>query len=86
MKRPLILALSLAAAAASSGCAGLEGQLQNRVTATLACDRAFVASLYGPIGITSEIDGRDLAQMPCAARDKAAAAAAAPASAATVPR
>ena len=55
-----------------TGCATFDSaNFQNRVTTTLACDRAFVASLYGPIGITSEIDGRDLAQMPCAARDKA---------------
>lgn len=65
---------------ALSGCgslASLKGELQNRVTVTLACDRAFFASLYGPVGITSEIDGRDLAQMPCAARDVKAPAAAA---------
>ena len=64
--------IALAALAFLSGCA-FDGQLQNRVTTTLACDRAFFASLYGPIGITSEIDKADLAQMPCAARDKAAA-------------
>jgi hypothetical protein len=67
MKRSLILLTALATA----GCASVD-HLQNRVTTTLACDRAFVASLYGPIGITSEIDKRDLAEMPCAARDKAA--------------
>lgn len=69
MKRSLILLATLTLA----GCVtipSLEGQMQNRVTTTLACDRGFFASLYGPIGITSEIDQRDLAQMPCAARDK----------------
>lgn len=70
MKRSLILLASLAMAGCSTVDVG--AQLQNRVTTTLACDRAFVASLYGPIGITSEIDKRDLAEMPCAARDKAA--------------
>lgn len=63
------------AAFALSGCGSmdrLQGQLQNRVTTTLGCDRAFVASLWGPVGITSEIDARDLAQMPCAARDRGA--------------
>lgn len=72
MKRSLILLAALTLA----GCAtipGLDGQLQNRVTTTLACDRGFFTSLYGPIGITSEIDHRDLAQLPCAARDKAPA-------------
>lgn len=57
-----------------SGCATLDGKLQNRVTTTLACDRAFFASMYGPVGITSEIDARDLSEMPCA-KAKAASAA-----------
>lgn len=35
--------------------------MENRVTTTLACDRAFFSSLYGPIGITSEIDAKDRA-------------------------
>jgi hypothetical protein len=67
------LAIALSASGVT-GCGTIDvgAQLQNRVTTTLACDRAFVASLYGPIGITSEIDKRDLAEMPCAARDKAA--------------
>lgn len=80
MKRSLILLTTLALA----GCGSIDvgAQLQNRVTTTLACDRAFFASLYGPIGITSEIDKRDLAEMPCAARDKKAAAPVAAASAA----
>ena len=79
--RPLFWLLVLVAAAIQlSGCA-VDGQLQNRVSTTLGCDQALYTSMYGPIGITSKIDGRDLAQMPCAARDKAAAPAA-PASAA----
>ena len=81
MKKHLRILAALAAASLS-GCVTLEGQLQNRVVTTLACDRGFVASLYGPIGITSEIDRRDLAQMPCTARDKKASAPAAAASAA----
>ena len=68
-------AIALALAALLAGCATLEGQLQNRITVTIACDRAFVASLYGPVGITSEIARADLAPLPCAARDKRAAAA-----------
>lgn len=69
MKRSLILLAVLLAGCVSMP--DLAPHMQNRVTVTLACDRAFVASLYGPIGITSEIDRRDLAEMPCAARDKA---------------
>jgi hypothetical protein len=71
MKRSLILLTTMLLA----GCVtipALEGQLQNRVTTTLACDRGFFTSLYGRFGFTSEIDQRDLAEMPCAARDKAA--------------
>lgn len=57
-----------------SGClATLDGKMENRITTTLACDRAFFASLYGPIGVTSEVDKKDLAQLPCASRDKAKA-------------
>jgi hypothetical protein len=69
MKRSVVVFATLLLA----GCGTIDvaAQLQNRVTTTLACDRAFVASLYGPIGVTSEIDKRDLAQMPCTARDKA---------------
>lgn len=75
MKRilPLFLLIPLL-----SGClAVLDGKMQNRITTTLDCKRAFVASLYGPIGITSEIDGADVAYLPCAAKDKAPAPASA---------
>lgn len=65
--RKTSLALALVATLSLSGCGTVAlDQFQNRVTTTLACDRAFVASLYGPIGFTSEIDNRDLAEMPCA--------------------
>jgi hypothetical protein len=53
MKRSLIALIALALA----GC----GTLQNRITVTLPCDRAFMASLYGPIGLTSEIAAEDVA-------------------------
>lgn len=69
MKRTL---LPIVIATLLSGCA-IDGQLQNRVSTTLGCDQALYTSMYGPIGITSKIDGRDLAQMPCVARDKASA-------------
>ncbi len=58
-----------------SGClATLDGKMENRITTSLACDRAFFASLYGPFGLTSEVDKKDLAHLPCASRDKAKAA------------
>jgi hypothetical protein len=69
MKRSIVVFATLMLA--GCGTIDVSAQLQNRVTTTLACDRAFVASLYGPIGVTSEIDKRDLAQMPCTGRDKA---------------
>ena len=82
---------ALAALALLSGCmATFDGkQFQNRVTTTLDCKRAFLASLYGPVGITSEIAAADVAHLPCTAKDKAAAPAAAvpaPAAAASAPR
>jgi hypothetical protein len=74
MKSVRITAALLAAASLSGCLATFDGQLQNRVTTTLDCKRGFVASLWGPIGFTSEIHGADVDQMPCSARDKAKAA------------
>ena len=45
-----------------TGCA-TTGQFENRITRTLSCDRVFVASLYGPIGVTTEIDKKDVAEL-----------------------
>lgn len=42
-----------------SGCA-FDGQLlDNRVVCTLAKDKAFVVSEYGPVGISSKISDKD---------------------------
>ncbi len=61
-----------------SGClASLDGAMENRITTTLDCKRGFVASLYGPVGITSEIAGADVAHLPCHLRAAPAPAAAA---------
>jgi hypothetical protein len=67
------LVLLLAIAPAIGGCAALSGEklaekMQNRVTTTIACDRGFTASLWGPFGFTSEIDARDVVHLPCATR------------------
>ncbi len=44
-----------------SGCAGFDqSRFENRLTCTVAKDRAFVASLYGPVGITSELSKLDV--------------------------
>jgi hypothetical protein len=51
----------LLAALALSGCASLDGKLSNRVACTVAKDRAFVVSEYGPVGISAVIDPKDAA-------------------------
>ena len=51
----------LAMIALTSGCASMKGQFENRITVTLTCDRAFVNSLYGLFGITSELSASDAA-------------------------
>ena len=38
-----------------SGCAALESKLENVPVCSLTHDRAFIASMYGPIGISSEV-------------------------------
>lgn len=44
--------------AALSGCAALESKLENVPVCSLTHDRAFLASMYGPIGISSEVTPR----------------------------
>lgn len=78
LTRPLVLAFALTAAAAATGCAGLSTDklaagMQNRVTTTLDCKRGFLASLYGPFGLTSEIDAADVPYLPCGANRPAPA-------------
>ncbi len=47
-------------AALLSGCASLEGQLENRLACTVARDSMFVVSMYGRwIGIATVIADRD---------------------------
>lgn len=58
--------LAIAATCLLAGCGTFQrAHFENRITVTLGCDRAFVASLYGPIGITTEIDAKDVAVLPC---------------------
>jgi hypothetical protein len=42
-----------------SGCASLDGKLENRVACTMAKDKAFVVSEYGPVGISAIISDKD---------------------------
>ena len=58
--KPIALIL---ATLALSGCAtlSLDGKLENRVACTVAKDKAFTVSEYGPVGITGKIADRDAA-------------------------
>lgn len=55
MKNIAILSLILL----MSGCSTLAGKLDNRVSCTLAGDKMLYSSMYGPIGITSEVAAAD---------------------------
>jgi hypothetical protein len=44
-----------------SGCSTLDGKFDNRVVCTVARDKAFVVSEYGPIGIANTISKVDQA-------------------------
>ena len=48
-----------AMALAASGCASLEGKLDNRVVCTLAGDKAYALSEYGPISVGSRVADED---------------------------
>lgn len=77
------LALALAAGMASTGCATLEGKLDNRLACSVAGDKLFVVSEYGPIGIASAIadaDRRRVCGLPLVTPAVVAPAAAASAS------
>jgi hypothetical protein len=63
MTRTVIAILMLAAL---TGCGTTRGAFENRLTTTLDGCRAFVTSLYGPIGITAELaeaDARELRRL-----------------------
>jgi hypothetical protein len=46
-----------------TGCGSLERQFENRLLCTMAKDRAMVASMWGPIGIASNVRDADAAVM-----------------------
>ena len=52
---------ALAMIALTAGCASMKGTFENRIAVTLTCDRAFVNSLYGWLGISSELSEKDAA-------------------------
>ncbi|HYD00425.1 MAG TPA: hypothetical protein VEB22_04295 [Phycisphaerales bacterium] len=53
----------LCATAALAGCSSVPGRFDNRLTTTLDGSRAFVTSLYGPIGLTAELSAADAAEL-----------------------
>jgi hypothetical protein len=60
MKRSLLLTALMSVAVLTSGClATLDGKFENRVSCTVAKDKAFVVSEYGPVGIASKIADKD---------------------------
>lgn len=58
MKRSILLAGMVLAL---SGCASLDGMLENRVSCTLDKKQALYSSMYGPIGVTSLVSDSDSA-------------------------
>lgn len=67
MKKTSHLTLALAACAALAGCGSVPtGRFDNVITVSLTGDRAFVSSLYGPLGVTAELresDARELRRL-----------------------
>jgi hypothetical protein len=56
--KPFLLLLSCAL----SGCAS-PGKLDNLLVTTLSGDRAFISSLYGPVGVTTELRKEDAREL-----------------------
>jgi len=62
MKTILRAAAAMATMLALSGCSTV-GKFDNVLTVSLSGDRAFVASLYGPVGVTAELRKEDAAAL-----------------------
>lgn len=60
-ERNMKLALTLFAALALTGCTTLDGKLENRIACTVAKDKAFIVSEYGPVGISATVSPKDAA-------------------------
>lgn len=67
-----LVALAAACAALSAGCA-VTGKFDNLIVMSLNGDRAFVSSLYGPVGITSELRAQDARELELMKRKAALA-------------
>lgn len=58
---PTKITLLLSLAFVATGCASLEGKLDNRVVCTVAGDKAYALSEYGPISVGSRVADEDRA-------------------------
>ena len=76
--------ITLCACLALTGCGSVPGRFDNLLTVSMSGDRAFVTSLYGPIGVTAELRAADAREL-LAMREKARAAEAALSAAAQRP-
>ena len=56
MKSAMKLLMLIATLLALSGCA----TFANRISVSLAGDEMYVNSMYGPLGVTSKVDSKDL--------------------------
>lgn len=61
MKRLFLLIFALALA----GCASLKDEFSTRIGNTVDCQSGSITSWYGPIGLTTKLDPKDLAELPC---------------------
>lgn len=59
----MLRSIALAVCLPLCGCSSLKGTFENRITTTMTGDRAFVTSLYGPLGITAELSPEDAAEI-----------------------
>ena len=59
MQKKLIIIAALVSLGALSGCATKPHFLDNRVVCTVAQDKAFAVSQWGPVGISAEIAEAD---------------------------
>lgn len=81
MKAPLIILAALSAPMLSGCLATFDGQIDNNLACTVAKDKLFMVSEWGPIGISSKIRKADT-EAVCNPKAPAVPAPAAPASAA----
>lgn len=64
MKKSMLLTLIAISLVPLSGCTSFNPEMfENRASCAIAGDKAFVNSMYGPVGITSVISPKDTVHM-----------------------